>query len=88
MWLCCAVLTTEEDFTRHEYHLNCLDYAHENTNKIRRCFLEVGDRQIVAEFVSACQSAATGDLWTRIAKLCNVLQTALLRINKKTSETP
>lgn len=83
IWLCCAVLATAEDFTQHEYHLNGLEYALWNTHKIQDCFVEMGDRQIVADFVSSCQSAATCDLWTRIAKLCSALQSALLQINEK-----
>ena len=48
----------------------------------------MGSRQIVARFMSTCQSAATCDLLTRITTLCGALDNALLQLNVATGGTP
>ena len=80
----CAVPATDQEVVEYEYRLNCLEYATVNCDKLECCFIEVGNRQIVARFVSACQSAATCDLWTRITTLCDALDNALLQVNYAT----
>ncbi len=60
-----------------EYHLNCLEYTWPNCLKIQSCFLGGASRQIVADFIVACDSAAGCSLWTRITTLVDALHVAL-----------
>ena len=79
--VCFAVPVNEGDHVQLEYYLNCVRYAGGKYLQIHDCFLEAASRQIVADFLSACQSAATCNLWTRVTTLCNALYIALQSIN-------
>lgn len=67
---------------------------HGRLPQIKRCIIEVasrqivGSRQVVARFMSTCQSAATSNLWTRITTLCDALNSALLQLNVATGGRP
>ena len=86
--MCFAVPVSEGDFILLESYLNCLRYAGANCLKIQDCFLEAASRQIVADFLYACQSLATCNLWTRMTTLCDALRIALHSINSAEGGMP
>ena len=69
------------------YHVSCMDLIRAHYHDIGSCFLETGSPKIVGDFLSRCQSTTTCDLWTRVATMCDALNSALEEIDSATGRT-
>ena len=86
--LCCAVLTTDEEFIERETYLNCVKNAMGVLDLLEHCFIDVGRRDVVAQFVSAGRNAATCSFESCIRKVIDALRTALETANALTGKAP
>ncbi len=76
-----------EKVAERVYHASCVDLIIANYHEMEGCFIEIGSREIVEDFVSVCKSAFTSELWTRMAMVCDALDNAFLQINAATGRT-
>ena len=82
--MCCAVRLIDEEYFERLHRVNCVDLIRSNYHGLERCFVEIGSRELVEEFVYTCKKAATYNLWTHIEIVCDALNSTLRQINVAT----